>query len=180
VSSFPAWYFIRKLNKCGVSQLPWVFVYSRSCNSLGICTLLAVKLPQQSSGVYSQLWLRSKAMASQDPCTVLRVLGLANSIVPLTSWRKKLMKQVPHSLYQTLYSAGVTKAHPLLTSDLVIQEHRGSWRQHLEAHGRALRRWFWVTWVAWRFARLRLRAVCIGVALPRTWKVYHGRHPDPI
>jgi len=84
-----------------------------------------VKLPQQSSGVYSQLWLRSKAMASQDPCTVLRVLGLANSIVPLTSWRKKLMKQVPHSLYQTLYSAGVTKAHPLLTSDLVIQEHRG-------------------------------------------------------
>lgn len=34
-----------------------------------------MKLPQQSSGFYSQLWLRSKAMASQGPCTVLRFLG---------------------------------------------------------------------------------------------------------
>lgn len=36
-----------------------------------------MKLPQQSSGFYSQLWLRSKAMASQDLCTNLRVLGFS-------------------------------------------------------------------------------------------------------
>lgn len=65
--------------------------------------------------------------------------ALANSIVSLISWRKKLNKQVPQSLYQTLYTARVTRAHPLLICDLVLEEHQGSWRQHFRNPGKCFR-----------------------------------------
>lgn len=51
---------------------------------------------QQSSGLYSQLW-------PTGPCDLR---------VSLTSWRKKLRKQVPPSLYKHRVQPG-SEAHPL-------------------------------------------------------------------
>lgn len=54
------------------------------------------------------------------------------------------MKQVPHSLYQTLNS---TKAHPLLIWDLVLEGRRWGLK-YLEIHGKGIRGWFWAAWGA--------------------------------
>lgn len=64
-------------------------------------------------------------MASQDPCTILRVLGFSQQYC-FPYFLEEEIKQVLHSLYQTLYSTGVTKAQTLLICDLVLEEHQGS------------------------------------------------------
>lgn len=115
-------------------------------------------------------------MASQDPCVIWGSWALASSIASLFLLRKKLMKYVSHSHYQTLYSA---KAHSLLIHDWVLEEVRENWRQHLETHGKGLR-WFWVTWVDQKFVCLQLMFVHSGVATPGTWRVYYVIYPEPV
>lgn len=105
--------------------------------------------------------------------------ALATSIVSLLSWRKKLMNKCLTPLSSTVFSQA-TKAHPLLISNLVFEEERGSWRPHLETHEGFKNRFLG------DLGRLEICSpeskVCLrnNAALPGSWKVYYGRRPEPI
>lgn len=45
-------------------------------------------------------------MASQDPCAISGPWALASSAAFLIYWRKRLVDEVPHALYQKLFSQG--------------------------------------------------------------------------
>lgn len=94
-----------------------------SVTLISICTLLAVKLPQQSSRFYSQFVAEKQSHGLSGPLCSLRVPGFG----PLCYYylEEETKKEVPHSLYPPPYSARADKAHPLLICDLVFEEEMG-------------------------------------------------------